>query len=227
MGENGKIPVMEFYHKNPRQITPIQLENLEKWLEELGDLSGIVHDLNSGEIIGGNQRGRVFNINECEIVLEEEFKKPDSQGTVAWGYVVWKKHKYAYRQVRWSEDQCEKANIIANKSGGDWDFKILKNRFRFDDLIEWGFREKELGFKIDGDGGGEVIEPEIEIGPELLERHDYLVLYFDNQFDWQVACERFGVKTVRCAKVGDKSVEQSGLGRVLDGKAILRLLNDG
>ena len=46
---------MKLYHKNPRQITKKQYSDLETWLRELGDLSGIVHDLNSDEIIGGNQ----------------------------------------------------------------------------------------------------------------------------------------------------------------------------
>ncbi len=223
MSDNGS-PI-EFYHKNPRQITVQQYENLERWLEELGDLSGIVHDLNSNQIIGGNQRGRVFDINECEIVLAEEYDQPDEQGTVAIGYVLWKGYRYGYRQVRWTEEQCEMANIVANKAGGEWDFDVLANEFKFDDLLIWGFREEELGFADPAnDEGG--FEPECEIAVELLERHDYLVLYFDNEFDWQVACERFGVKKVEGTRVGDKSVTQKGLGRVLDGKAVLRLLND-
>ena len=35
------------YHKNPRKISDIDLENLELWMKELGDLSGIVVDKNS------------------------------------------------------------------------------------------------------------------------------------------------------------------------------------
>jgi len=34
---------MEFYHKNPRTITREQYASLEQWLEELGDLGGVVH----------------------------------------------------------------------------------------------------------------------------------------------------------------------------------------
>lgn len=216
---------IEFYYKNPRQITVRQYEDLERWLEELGDLSGVIHDLNSNQIIGGNQRGRVFNINECEIQIDEEYDQPDPQGTIARGHVVWKGYKYTYRQVKWTEEQSEMANIIANKAGGEWDFDILANQFGFDDLKEWGFGDEELGF-ADPARDENIIEPECEIGVELLERHDYLVLYFDNEFDWKVACERFGVKTVEGAKVGDKSVTQRGLGRVVDGKKVLRLLND-
>lgn len=51
---------MKQYGKNPRKITKKQLEQLKANIEELGDLSGIVHDLNSDEIISGNQRSKVF-----------------------------------------------------------------------------------------------------------------------------------------------------------------------
>ena len=39
------------YHKNPRQITTKQMTMLAHDLAELGDLSGIVHNLNTDEII--------------------------------------------------------------------------------------------------------------------------------------------------------------------------------
>ena len=140
---------MKLYHKNPRQITEKQFNDLDEWLSELGDLSGIVHDLNSDEVIGGNQRSRVFDINKCEIVLTEELEEPDDQGTVAHGYVIWKGKKYAYRQVRWDDKQCEKANIVSNKGGGSMDFDILANEFEVDDLLDWGFKSYELGIAGD------------------------------------------------------------------------------
>lgn len=135
---------MKCYHKNPRQITKRQHADLRRWLRELGDLSGIVHDLNSDEIVGGNQRGEVFDINACQIEIAHATDEPDEQGTVAIGYIVWQEHRYNYRAVRWTEGQCEKANVIANKAGGDWDFDILANEFEFDDLLDWGFDKDRL-----------------------------------------------------------------------------------
>lgn len=122
--------IMKPYHKNPRKIEKVKFEELKKWLDEFGDLSGIVHDLNSNEIVSGNQRSTAFNINECEIVLQGELGEPDRQGTVAHGYVVWNGARYNYRQVRWTAEQCERANIIANKAGGDWDLEILLRDFK-------------------------------------------------------------------------------------------------
>ena len=144
------------YHKNPRQITAKQYEALAIDLAELGDLGGIVHDLNSDEIIGGNQRSRVFDVNACDVVLTEELHEPDAQGTVAHGYVLWRGNKYAYRQVRWTPRQCERANVVANKRGGTWDFDILANQFEADDLLAWGFEPFELGIDEAGkDAGGD------------------------------------------------------------------------
>ena len=103
---------MKEYHKNPRRITPKQLEQLKANIQELGDLSGIVHDLNTDEIISGNQRSKVIDINKCEVVLTEKYDNPNPQGTVAWGYVVFEGQKLNYRQVRWDERQREKAGIL-------------------------------------------------------------------------------------------------------------------
>jgi len=139
---------MKQYHKNPRQITGKQYGDLERWLRELGDLSGIVHDLNSDEIIGGNQRSRVFDVNKCQVELSGEPHEPDEQGTVAHGFIVWEGKRYAYRQVRWDARQCEQANIVANKAGGGWDFDTLANNFELDDLLDWGFEPKELDLDL-------------------------------------------------------------------------------
>lgn len=143
---------MKEYAKNPRKITADQLEQLKANIEELGDLSGIVHDLNSDEIISGNQRSKIIDINNCEIEIVKKYKKPTKQGTVALGYVFWEGQKLNYRQVRWTEKQCEKACITANKLGGEFDYEILEEQFNTEDLTNWGFSEKEFGsFDVLGD----------------------------------------------------------------------------
>ena len=110
-------------------------------------------------------------------------------------------------------------NVRLNKNTGEWNFDELANNFDFDELIEIGFTESEL--KIDHKE--EEIEPEIEISPEIFERHDYLVFYFDNEFDWNVANELFDLKTV---KNSNAKLVSKGLGRVLKGKDLLKLLDD-
>ncbi len=132
------------YRNNPRKITQKQLENLETTLAELGDLSGIVHDLNTDEIVGGNQRSKVFRLDECEIVLTEEYAQADEQGTVGLGFIIWRGKRYAYRAVRWDERTAERANIVANRAGGEWDFEMLATEFSAPDLVAWGFEPGEV-----------------------------------------------------------------------------------
>lgn len=131
---------MKQYAKNPRRITPKQLEQLKANIQELGDLSGIVHDLNTDEIITGNQRSRVIDINKCEVVITEKYDKPTPQGTVAWGYIIFEGQKLNYRQVCWSDQQRAKACITANALGGDWDYEVLKSDWKEESemLDGWG-----------------------------------------------------------------------------------------
>lgn len=134
------------YKHNPRKISKDQLEKLEDTLRRLGDLSGIIHNIRSDQFIGGNQRSKAINFDECEIEIIEEFDKPDDQGTIAWGFVIWEGHRYGFRRVKWSAKIEREANIIANKGGGDWDFDVLKEHFKSDDLLEWGFKPNELSW---------------------------------------------------------------------------------
>lgn len=72
------------------------------------------------------------------------------------------------------------------------------------------------------DGGGNVSE--YVLSPELLERSDYLVIVFDNELDWRAACDEFGVTTVYEKPPGTqrKGVNNKGVGRVIQGKELLR-----
>lgn len=140
---NG-IENVKGYHKNPRYITKHQYTVLSESLKKYGDISGIVHDLNSNEIISGNQRNSIIDLEQCEITIVEQYETPTDVGTVALGYIIWNGEKYNYRQVRWTKEQCEAANIAANKVGGEFDFEILANEFPVEILFENGFEEKDF-----------------------------------------------------------------------------------
>lgn len=132
---------MQQYSKNPRKISEAQLEQLKQNIKELGDLSGIVHDLNTDEIISGNQRSKVININECEIEIVKKYDNPNEQGTIAFGFVIFENQRLNYRQVRWNEKQREKACITANALGGEFDYKILQSEFDTELLKCWGIED--------------------------------------------------------------------------------------
>lgn len=145
------ISELKEYHKNPRKIGEERFDKLDASLRKLGDLGGIVVNLNTNEIIGGNQRVKTFlqDRDKYQIELVQTLKVPASDGTVSYGYVVRDKgtlneQKFSYREVQWDEKQCEEANIVANKLTGFWDFDILGNQFEMDDLLAFGFSKQDL-----------------------------------------------------------------------------------
>ena len=199
---------MKPYHKNPRRINKKQFEQLKENLLYLGDLSGIVHDLNSNEIIGGNQRSSVFDVSKCDVEIVHQYDYPDEQGTIAHGFIIWKDKRYTYRQVRWTPKQCEQANITANRLGGEWDFDELAN-WDMSDLLTWGFEESDFPFDVapatneDADA-----EPQIDKAEELRQKWDV-----QSGQMWQL-----GEHRIVCGDCTDRAVVE----RVMGGdKAVL------
>ena len=123
-----KIKDLKQSENNPRLITSQELTALEKSLVSLGDLGGIIRNRTTNNIVGGNQRMSIFKeLNpDTDIIIEEEYDKPNSQGTIARGYFKINSEKYSYREVVW-DDKTEKiAMIAANNISGGWDVDKLK-----------------------------------------------------------------------------------------------------
>lgn len=133
------------YARNARKITKGDIELLRESLLQLGDLGGIIYNVRTKQIPGGNQRSfKVFDINECEVEITHRNEAPDDQGTLAWGFVIWEGHRYQYREVDWDETREAKANLVANKLGGTWDHHLLQQFFTADELLEAGFKRTDL-----------------------------------------------------------------------------------
>lgn len=119
---------MRPFTNNPRRLSKTQAERLDKTMDDFGDLSGIVHDLDTDEIIGGNQRVNVKKLMALKPTITERFDKPTEDGTVAWGYFNIGGRRFNYRAVQgWSDDQRREANLVANAGGGSWDLDELAN----------------------------------------------------------------------------------------------------
>jgi len=112
----------------------------------------------------------------------------------------------------------EKAlNLALNKVTGEWDKKKLEKILQEIDSLDFeftGFDEDELAKLIEDVN---VTAPEYDIAPRLMEEYDYIVLFFRNTLDFQVAADHFGLKMQK-----EDKREKIGLGRVIDGAAYLR-----
>ena len=106
---------------NPRKITEKKLDMLGKSMKEFGDLSGIVFNRRTGNLIGGHQRIKHLR-PEWEIVKKN---CEDELGTVAQGFIKTPFGDWVYREVDWPEKKEKAANVAANKHGGDFDFPML------------------------------------------------------------------------------------------------------
>jgi len=125
---------------NPRKISKKQLEYLKKSMIEFGDLSGIVVNAQSGQVIGGHQR--IKNLEpEWHIFSRPE---TDNTGTIELGYVETPWGRISYRLVDWPIEKEKAANLAANKHGGEWDMPKLN--LVIEDLKEIDFDLSLTGF---------------------------------------------------------------------------------
>lgn len=83
--------------KNPRRISDEQRANLRASILEYGDLSGVIRNVRTDDLVGANQRVSIFKEIGGEIKITERLSKPDKRGTVARGYVIVDGEKFPYR----------------------------------------------------------------------------------------------------------------------------------
>lgn len=110
--------------KNPRIITDAKLKQLKKAIAEFGDLSGIIFNRKTKQLVGGHQRRKLID-DKTPIVILKKNSKPSKVGTVAEGYIEVNGERFSYREVYWPEHKEKAANIAANKGAGVWDMPQL------------------------------------------------------------------------------------------------------
>jgi hypothetical protein len=123
----------------------------------------------------------------------------------------------------------EKAlNVALNKTDGAWESGgLAKILAEIDEsplpVRITGFDGAELDRILDG---SREEEPEWIYTPELLEEHNFLVLYFDSEVDWQSAKDVFGIGTVH-ALDSRPGYERKGIGRLVPGAEVVRRILKG
>ncbi len=176
---------MRHFEHNPRRITDAQLDRLKATLVELGDLGGVVHDLNSDQVVGGNQRIDAMNLAGAVPTITQTFDPPTPQGTVASGYLEYAGERFGYRAVRWTREQCQRANIVANAAGGSWDWQILADSFDPAMLIDAGLDADALkAMQTDADALGKMLA--VELQAETADVGELVDRAAELQEKWQV-----------------------------------------
>jgi hypothetical protein len=115
--------------QNPRTITAKKRAMLKKALREFGDLSGIIYNRTSQQLVGGHQRRELLDPNSV-VTIVKKYSRPTKTGTVAEGFVELDGERHTYREVMWKPAKEKAASIAANKGAGDWDFARLGEMFK-------------------------------------------------------------------------------------------------
>ena len=188
--EKKKLSELKPAPYNPRQSTAKQEKQLKASLEKFGVVEPIIYNKQTGYIVGGHFRVRELTklgYKEVECVI-----------------------------VDLNEEDERELNIRLNANTGEWDWDQLANEWDAEKLDDWG-----LDLPVDLDSIKETKDisdiGEIEFSEELLLEHNYIVLYFDNAMDWEVAKEVYGLNKVK-SKESSLGSQKIGIGRVLNGK---------
>lgn len=110
---------------NPRIISQKRLDNLHLSMTTYGDLSGVVFNKKTNNLISGHQRLKPFRDKGIKTKVDTKPVK-DNFGTVAEGWITARTSsgeiRIPLRIVDWSDKRAEMAaNIAANAQGGDFD----------------------------------------------------------------------------------------------------------
>ncbi len=195
---NRKIKELKVAEYNPNEMTKKEYQDLKDSILEFGMVEPILINKHKGRedvIIGGHHRLRIWESMGKKVIPTVEVKLP------------LKKEK--------------ELNLRLNRNHGHFNWDELANNFDTEDLIAYGFDDIELhGIEEIKETKDIPDRGKIQFAEELLLEHNYVVLTFDNELDWQVAQEKLKLKKV---KSGIKTVKSQkvGIARVIDGKEIL------
>lgn len=194
---------IKFDKKNYRKHSAENQKLIKKSIEETGLGRSVVID-SENELIAGN--GVV-----SQLPKDTKIRVIETDGSEL---VVVKR-----TDLKTADEKRKKLAAMDNSASDkvDWDYDNLKADFDLDSLEQMGIEVPEEKEEVD-DGEGDVAFSE-----ELLEEHNYIVLYFDNSVDWLQAESLFDLKTVK-ALDSKKGYKKMGVGRVVRGADALERL---
>ena len=180
------------YENNAKLHPKEQIEQIKKSMQEFGNIDpiGVWHN----EIVEGHgrfQAAKELGIDIVPVIRLDEL----------------------------TDEQRKAYALVHNKltMNSDFDLDILSDEL--DKIFDIDM--SDFGFDSDFDEKEEIKKEEGEVlfSEELLLTHNYIVLYFDNDFDWEVAQDKFGLKQVK--DLIPRKGQPKGVGRVINGKKVL------
>lgn len=215
--KRGKLKALIPDEKNANEGTERGQRVLEDSLRRYGAGRSILLDKN-GRIIAGNKTHAEAGQMGMENVVVIE-----TDGT----------ELVAVKRMDLDLEKDDKARELAyadNRAGElglSWSPKQIMDDLKAGiDLPKVGFTHTEITKILEkGQASLEDAAERHGFTEEVLEEHQYVVLYFDNSMDWQQAKEVFGLETVN-ALDSREGYERCGIGRVIKGTKVLEKLRE-
>lgn len=133
--EKRKLDQLNPYEHNPRKLTDKGMADLKRSIDKFGLAEPIIINQDN-TIIGGH--ARYFTLLKMDNITSIDCYVPDRMLT---------------------PKEVQELNIRLNKNiAGEFDFDILANEFELPDLLEWGFKEKELDLNLWSDKTDEQLD---------------------------------------------------------------------
>lgn len=189
---------------NSRTHDELQVNQIAASIKEFGFTNPILLDGEGGVIAGHGrlQAARLLGLEEVPTIRLDGLDELQKRA-----YVI-ADNKLALN-AGWDSELLQLE--IKNLQDKDFDIGLL------------GFDEKEL-MQILGEDDDEVVA-EIKFSEELMESHNYVVLYFDNDIDWLSAQTHFNLESVHSKRSNGKPWSK-GTGRVVNGGQYLTRLSE-
>lgn len=184
---------------NPRKISPKALKGLQSSLAEFGVVQPVVWNKRTKHIVGGHQRVRALKAKgetEVPVVVVDLDEKREKALNVSLNNP---KIEGEFT------DDLEALLIEINK-----EMPALYRNLRLDTLEASELKTRHS-------------KGEIEFSEELMESHNYVVLYFSNDIDWTQLQTIYPLPRVK-ALDSKKGFEKIGIGRVVDGAKFLKAI---
>lgn len=176
--ETKQLDELQGDPSNPRTISKHDGAALARSMQEFGDLSCIVFNVQTKQLVGGHQRIEILKkvLNGAkQVTITTRFDTPDHVGTTALGYVVYDNRQFAYREVDWDLGRQRAANIAANRIQGEFNldmlaevtFQISQLENSADLLALTGQTEDEINRLLDMSGANGESDPSEDEAPEV------------------------------------------------------------
>lgn len=202
--EKVKVSDLKGDSINPRKLTDMERRALEQSIKKFNLVEIPAVDFNNW-IIAGHQRIVVLiSLGRAEELID--VRKPNRPLT---------------------KQEKEEYMLRSNKTTGEWDLSLLVTNFSQDLLVDVGFTSADLQGLMKKVSAKLATNEDFDVaGMDLsgFESYNYVVLLFKEIHDWVIVNELLDLRKVEHGYYN--SSRQYGVGRVIDGRNIIRRLQD-